>query len=262
MAVPARSARSAECRASRSSRRTTSGSSRSGRGVSGPASFDARGHRRPAERRVGAGLQAAIAACHASASSVPETDWERVVLLYEALGRVAPSPVVELNRPSPSRWRTDHSRRCPSWTSWSPPTACRGRTCSRACAVSCSPGSAGPPRHGRAGARRPAVPQRPRAVGTAAQGGCAGVIPTPRPAPPPLSGEAAERSGDNWCTMLNLCTYPATSPLEPWCASPSSEETTSMPRISRCPSALTWPSHVTSTRPTRHEPGDKSQRTL
>ena len=44
------------------------------------------------------GLQAAIAACHASASSVQDTDWERVVLLYEALGRVAPSPVVELNR--------------------------------------------------------------------------------------------------------------------------------------------------------------------
>jgi RNA polymerase sigma factor (sigma-70 family) len=44
------------------------------------------------------GLQAAIAACHASAASVPDTDWERIVLLYEALGRVAPSPVVELNR--------------------------------------------------------------------------------------------------------------------------------------------------------------------
>jgi RNA polymerase sigma factor (sigma-70 family) len=44
------------------------------------------------------GLQAAIAACHASAPSVGETDWERIVLLYEALGRVAPSPVVELNR--------------------------------------------------------------------------------------------------------------------------------------------------------------------
>ncbi|WP_329176466.1 RNA polymerase sigma factor [Streptomyces sp. NBC_01477] len=44
------------------------------------------------------GLQAAIAACHAAAPSVRETDWERVVLLYEALGRVAPSPVVELNR--------------------------------------------------------------------------------------------------------------------------------------------------------------------
>jgi RNA polymerase sigma factor (sigma-70 family) len=44
------------------------------------------------------GLQASIAACHAAAPSVPETDWERIVLLYEALGRVAPSPVVELNR--------------------------------------------------------------------------------------------------------------------------------------------------------------------
>jgi RNA polymerase sigma factor (sigma-70 family) len=44
------------------------------------------------------GLQASIAACHAAAPSVRETDWERVVLLYEALGRVAPSPVVDLNR--------------------------------------------------------------------------------------------------------------------------------------------------------------------
>lgn len=44
------------------------------------------------------GLQAAIAATHAGAPSVAETDWERVVLLYEALGRVAPSPIVELNR--------------------------------------------------------------------------------------------------------------------------------------------------------------------
>ncbi|MEU3493362.1 DUF6596 domain-containing protein [Kitasatospora cineracea] len=44
------------------------------------------------------GLQASIAACHAVAPSVAETDWERIVLLYEALGRVAPSPVVELNR--------------------------------------------------------------------------------------------------------------------------------------------------------------------
>ena len=44
------------------------------------------------------GLQAAIAACHAWAPSVAATDWDRIVLLYEALGRVAPSPVVELNR--------------------------------------------------------------------------------------------------------------------------------------------------------------------
>jgi RNA polymerase sigma factor (sigma-70 family) len=44
------------------------------------------------------GLQAAIAAAHASATSVEATDWDRIVVLYEALGRVAPSPVVELNR--------------------------------------------------------------------------------------------------------------------------------------------------------------------
>jgi RNA polymerase sigma factor (sigma-70 family) len=50
-------------------------------------------------RGLGAyGLQAAIAECHALAPSVRETDWERIVLLYEALGRLAPSPVVDLNR--------------------------------------------------------------------------------------------------------------------------------------------------------------------
>jgi RNA polymerase sigma factor (sigma-70 family) len=43
-------------------------------------------------------LQAAIAECHAVATSVPQTDWERIVVLYEALGRIAPSPVVDLNR--------------------------------------------------------------------------------------------------------------------------------------------------------------------
>ncbi|WP_433684571.1 RNA polymerase sigma factor [Nocardia sp. CA-119907] len=44
------------------------------------------------------GLQAAIAECHAVAVSVQATDWERIVLIYEALGRLAPSPVVDLNR--------------------------------------------------------------------------------------------------------------------------------------------------------------------
>jgi RNA polymerase sigma factor (sigma-70 family) len=43
-------------------------------------------------------LQAAIARCHAVAPSVEATDWDEVVVLYEALGRLAPSPVVELNR--------------------------------------------------------------------------------------------------------------------------------------------------------------------
>ncbi|HKU30424.1 MAG TPA: DUF6596 domain-containing protein, partial [Arthrobacter sp.] len=44
------------------------------------------------------GLQASIAECHAIAPSVAETNWPRIVLLYEALGRLAPSPVIELNR--------------------------------------------------------------------------------------------------------------------------------------------------------------------
>jgi RNA polymerase sigma-70 factor (ECF subfamily) len=43
-------------------------------------------------------LQAAIAACHARARAPEETDWARIAALYEMLGSVAPSPVVELNR--------------------------------------------------------------------------------------------------------------------------------------------------------------------
>jgi len=43
-------------------------------------------------------LQAEIAACHARAGSVEETDWERIASLYEELARASPSPVVELNR--------------------------------------------------------------------------------------------------------------------------------------------------------------------
>jgi RNA polymerase sigma-70 factor (ECF subfamily) len=43
-------------------------------------------------------LQAAIAACHARARTPAETDWERIVALYDALAQLTPSPVVELNR--------------------------------------------------------------------------------------------------------------------------------------------------------------------
>lgn len=43
-------------------------------------------------------LQAAIAACHARARTGAETDWARIAALYEELARIAPSPVVELNR--------------------------------------------------------------------------------------------------------------------------------------------------------------------
>jgi RNA polymerase sigma factor (sigma-70 family) len=43
-------------------------------------------------------LQAEIAACHARARTAEETDWPRIVSLYESLSQIAPSPIVDLNR--------------------------------------------------------------------------------------------------------------------------------------------------------------------
>jgi RNA polymerase sigma-70 factor (ECF subfamily) len=51
-------------------------------------------HRRPGAYQV----QAAIAACHATAAEPAATDWPQIALLYRELTRFAPSPVVELNR--------------------------------------------------------------------------------------------------------------------------------------------------------------------
>src|SRR5580765_3529935 len=43
-------------------------------------------------------LQAAIAACHARAHTAAETDWKRIVALYDALAQISPSPIADLNR--------------------------------------------------------------------------------------------------------------------------------------------------------------------
>jgi RNA polymerase sigma factor (sigma-70 family) len=43
-------------------------------------------------------LQASIAACHAHARTADETDWPRIVAIYDALAEITPSPIVELNR--------------------------------------------------------------------------------------------------------------------------------------------------------------------
>ena len=43
-------------------------------------------------------LQGAIAACHARARTAEETDWPRIVALYDALDQLQPSPIVTLNR--------------------------------------------------------------------------------------------------------------------------------------------------------------------
>ncbi len=43
-------------------------------------------------------VQASIAACHARAKTPDETDWPRIVALYDALSQLAPSPIIALNR--------------------------------------------------------------------------------------------------------------------------------------------------------------------
>jgi RNA polymerase sigma factor (sigma-70 family) len=63
------------------------------RGTSALARADALGRGRGSYT-----LQAALAQCHATAPTAEDTDWERIVGLYEALSELAPSAVVDLNR--------------------------------------------------------------------------------------------------------------------------------------------------------------------
>jgi predicted RNA polymerase sigma factor len=63
------------------------------RGLSALARAEAIG-----EQRGPYAIQAAIAACHARALTAEDTDWQRIVTLYEQLAETAPSPVVDLNR--------------------------------------------------------------------------------------------------------------------------------------------------------------------
>lgn len=80
-------------------RRGRAALARAQRGGAGSGALHPRGLVVGERRGVGAyGLQAMIAECHAVAASVEETDWERIVSLYDALARLAPSPVVDLNR--------------------------------------------------------------------------------------------------------------------------------------------------------------------
>ena len=60
-------------------------------------------HSAEALQRKGTGwgpyaLQAAIAECHATAPTAEDTDWKHIVMLYDGLIQIAPSPVVQLNR--------------------------------------------------------------------------------------------------------------------------------------------------------------------
>ena len=78
-------------------------------------------------RGLGAyGLQASIAECHAVAPSVEATDWERIVLLYDALDSLAPSPIVELNRAVAVSMAAARRPRCRWSTRWSTPASLPG----------------------------------------------------------------------------------------------------------------------------------------
>lgn len=52
-------------------------------------------------------LQAALAECHAVAPTAAGTDWDRIVALYDALLKITPSPVVQLNRAVAVAMRSD-----------------------------------------------------------------------------------------------------------------------------------------------------------
>ena len=118
----------------------------------GPAADRARAGRAGARRASSAalgpyGLQAAIAACHARARSAEETDWVRIARALRRARRAAPSPVVELNRAvaismayGPGAGLAVRRRaRGRAGAARLPPAA-------RACAATCSSGSAATPR--------------------------------------------------------------------------------------------------------------------
>jgi RNA polymerase sigma factor (sigma-70 family) len=65
----------------------------------------ARRHRAPGPYQ----LQAAIVACHAEATHWDETDWPQIVVLYDMLLLLSPSPVIRLNRAIATRYTTGPS---------------------------------------------------------------------------------------------------------------------------------------------------------
>jgi predicted RNA polymerase sigma factor len=82
-------------------------------------------------------LQAAIVACHATASTPDDTDWPRIVGLYaELTGRVR-SPIVELNRAVAVGMAEGSDVALASWTAFCASLRSRAITCSPASGVIC-----------------------------------------------------------------------------------------------------------------------------
>ena len=109
-------------------------------------------------------IQAKIAACHARAPRVDDTDWVRIAALYGDLVTLTRSPIVELNRavavsmadgPAAGLAVADELRDVPP---------CTATTCCRAFVVTCWPSSAAPTRRVRSSSGPPSSPRtRPSA---------------------------------------------------------------------------------------------------
>ena len=116
-----------------------------------------------AERLGGAlgpyALQAAIAACHARARTAEETDWERIVALYDALAQLAPSPVVELNRAVAVSMAFGPAAALALVDALESEPALRTTTCCPACAATCWRSSGAARRRGRSSSARPRSPR-------------------------------------------------------------------------------------------------------
>ena len=101
-------------------------------------------------------LQAAIAACHARARSVEDTDWPRIVALYDGLAALTG---VAGRRAQPRGGGGDGLRaRRRGWSSstrWPTTARCATTTCCRASAATCSSGSGATPRRGASSCARP-----------------------------------------------------------------------------------------------------------
>ena len=85
-------------------------------------------------------LQAAIAACHASAPTAAATDWAEIAILYERLSQMVPTPVVALNRAVAVAMADGPAAACCWWNSSSNPVSWTATTCFRRPARTCFAG--------------------------------------------------------------------------------------------------------------------------
>ncbi|MFC7742198.1 RNA polymerase sigma factor [Nocardiopsis composta] len=99
-------------------------------------------------------VQAAIAACHATAPDAAATDWPQIAALYAELARLAPSPWWTSTAPWRSAWPTASRPVSRSWTTWRAPAGSTATTFCRPPAPTCCAGPDGRTRRGTRTGRR------------------------------------------------------------------------------------------------------------